>query len=86
MFDYVFKWVSKADGGQARSPVQNSDIPQTKIILIRHGQTAWNKQEIFRGRADVPLDEVGLRQAQALADALCAEPISRVFTLTSSPL
>ncbi|MCK4323607.1 MAG: histidine phosphatase family protein [Armatimonadetes bacterium] len=63
--------------------MQNSDIPQTKIILIRHGQTAWNKEEIFRGRADVPLDEVGLRQAQALADALRAEPISGIFT---SPL
>jgi len=63
--------------------MQNNDIPQTKIVLIRHGQTAWNKEEIFRGRADVPLDEVGLRQAQALADALRTEPISGVFT---SPL
>ncbi len=63
--------------------MQNADIPQTKIVLIRHGQTAWNKEEIFRGRADVPLDEVGLRQAQALAEALRAEPISGVFT---SPL
>ena len=63
--------------------MQNSDIPQTKIVLIRHGQTAWNKQEIFRGQADVPLDEVGLRQAQALADALRAEQISGIFT---SPL
>jgi len=63
--------------------MQNSDIPQTNIVLIRHGQTAWNKQEIFRGRADVPLDEVGLRQAQALADALRAEQISGIFT---SPL
>jgi len=63
--------------------MQNGDIPQTKIVLLRHGQTAWNKQEIFRGQADVPLDEVGLRQAQALANALCAEPISQVFT---SPL
>ena len=63
--------------------MQNSDMPQTRIVLIRHGQTAWNKQEIFRGRADVPLDEVGLRQAQALADALRAEPISAIFT---SPL
>jgi len=63
--------------------MQNGDIPQTKIVLIRHGQTAWNKEEIFRGQADVPLDEVGLRQAQALADALRAEPISGIYT---SPL
>ena len=63
--------------------MQNSDMPPTRIILIRHGQTAWNTQEIFRGRADVPLDEVGLRQAQALAEAMRAEPISAIFT---SPL
>ncbi len=63
--------------------MHNSNTPQTKIILIRHGQTAWNKEEIFRGRADIPLDDVGLRQAQALADALRAEQISGIFT---SPL
>lgn len=60
-----------------------SELPETRIILIRHGQTAWNKEEIFRGRADVPLDDVGLRQAQALANALRAEAISRIVT---SPL
>ena len=57
--------------------------PQTRVILIRHGQTAWNKQEVFRGRADIPLDEVGLRQAEAVAEALAAEQITRVMT---SPL
>jgi broad specificity phosphatase PhoE len=37
----------------------------TRIILVRHGQTAWNKSDRFRGRADVPLDDVGLAQAEA---------------------
>jgi broad specificity phosphatase PhoE len=36
----------------------------TSIYLVRHGQTAWNKEEIFRGRTDVPLDETGLKQAE----------------------
>jgi len=36
----------------------------TSIYLVRHGQTAWNKEEIFRGRTDVPLDEAGLKQAE----------------------
>lgn len=39
----------------------------TKIILVRHGQTAWNREERFRGHADIPLDETGLAQAQAVA-------------------
>jgi phosphoserine phosphatase len=37
----------------------------TRIILVRHGQTEWNRVERFRGRADVPLNETGLAQAEA---------------------
>jgi len=32
----------------------------TCIILVRHGQTEWNRIERFCGRADVPLNETGL--------------------------
>jgi phosphoserine phosphatase len=39
----------------------------TKVILVRHGQTVWNLQGRPRGRAEVPLDEVGVRQAEAVA-------------------
>lgn len=39
----------------------------TTIILVRHGQTAWNRVERFRGRANIPLDETGLAQAEATA-------------------
>jgi broad specificity phosphatase PhoE len=38
----------------------------TTILLVRHGQTAWNREERFRGRMDLPLDEMGLRQAEAV--------------------
>jgi alpha-ribazole phosphatase len=55
----------------------------TVVYLIRHGQTAWNVEEVFRGRADVALDERGQSQAQALARALASEHISAVY---SSPL
>ncbi|MGE5571985.1 MAG: histidine phosphatase family protein [Bacillota bacterium] len=54
-----------------------------KIILIRHGQTRWNKEEVFRGRADIPLDETGMAQAEAVAAALAQMKISAVY---SSPL
>lgn len=41
------------------------DKKTTRILLIRHGETAWNQVEHFRGRADVPLNEHGLAQAAA---------------------
>jgi len=42
----------------------------TTIILVRHGETDWNKEKIFRGRIDVPLNEKGLMQARRTAAAL----------------
>ena len=38
-----------------------------EIILARHGETEWNRREIFRGRADIELSETGARQAKLLA-------------------
>ena len=55
----------------------------TEIILVRHGQTAWNLGEVFRGRADVPLDETGRRQAKLLSEYLGPRKFDVVY---SSPL
>ncbi len=45
----------------------------TSIILVRHGQTEWNRIERFRGRADVPLNETGFAQAKATGKRIAAE-------------
>ena len=55
----------------------------TRIYLVRHGQTAWNKEEIFRGRTDVPLNETGLREAQLAGEYFREMDIHAVY---SSPL
>jgi len=55
----------------------------TSVYLIRHGQTAWNKEEIFRGRADIPLNEIGFREAELVGEYLKGMEIHAIY---SSPL
>jgi broad specificity phosphatase PhoE len=45
----------------------------THIILVRHGETEWNRVERFRGRADVPLNAAGLAQAEATGRRIAAD-------------
>ncbi|NUR08024.1 MAG: histidine phosphatase family protein [Nocardioidaceae bacterium] len=40
------------------------------MVVVRHGQTAWNAAGRFQGRSDEPLDDVGAVQAQAAARKL----------------
>jgi broad specificity phosphatase PhoE len=54
-----------------------------EIILVRHGETDWNAGEIFRGRADVALNETGLKQADKLGEYLSGEKIDVIY---ASPL
>jgi broad specificity phosphatase PhoE len=54
-----------------------------EIILVRHGQTDWNAAETFRGRADVALNETGIKQADDLGIFLRNEEIDFIY---SSPL
>jgi probable phosphoglycerate mutase len=54
-----------------------------EILVIRHSETAWNREEVFRGRADVPLSKRGHEQARLLAEALKEARIEAVY---SSPL
>lgn len=43
-----------------------------RVILLRHGRTAWNAQRRFQGQADPPLDEVGRAQAYDVAGLIAA--------------
>jgi len=56
----------------------------TTLIVVRHGQTAWNKEERFRGQTNLPLDEAGLRQAEAVAHYIAAH--YRPSAVLASPL
>lgn len=54
-----------------------------RIHLVRHGQTIMNAQVRFRGRLDIPLNEVGRAEAQEAARALLGSGLVAVYT---SPL
>lgn len=54
-----------------------------ELILIRHGETSWNRVKVFRGRRDVKLNAEGIAQADATAEALKDKVFEAVYT---SPL
>ena len=46
------------------------------LLLVRHGETPWNREGRYQGRTDVPLSEEGLAQARALGQRLAGLPIA----------
>lgn len=55
----------------------------TRIILVRHGETDWNKEQKFQGRIDVELNKTGKIQAEILAEKLKDLKINHIY---ASPL
>ncbi|WP_018413247.1 histidine phosphatase family protein [Methyloversatilis thermotolerans] len=51
----------------------------TRICLVRHGETTWNVDRRVQGQIDIPLNEHGLRQASATADALAGARIDHIY-------
>jgi len=54
-----------------------------ELILVRHGETMWNVEKIYRGRTDVNLNEVGIKQAELLGKNLANWELEAIY---SSPL
>jgi len=54
-----------------------------ELILARHGETVWNVEKIYRGRRDVGLDEVGIKQAELLGKYVSNYGLEAIY---SSPL
>jgi len=55
----------------------------TRFIFVRHGQTDWNRENRYRGHADIPLNAAGLAQAERVASTLAAVTVDAIY---ASPL
>jgi broad specificity phosphatase PhoE len=60
-----------------------NDHSTTHFIFVRHGQTDWNRENRYRGRADIPLNATGIEQAVRAASALAGVPFTAIY---ASPL
>lgn len=61
----------------------NSPRPVTEVLLIRHGETEWNREGRMQGHLDIPLSREGVAQAARVAERLSGEPFD---VLVSSDL
>ena len=50
-----------------------------KLILVRHGETDWNKERRYQGQTDLELNETGKRQVEMLRNRLADTPIDLVY-------
>ncbi len=52
---------------------------RTIVILVRHGETVWNKKGLVQGQTDIPLSKKGIQQAKMLAKRLKNSRISKIY-------
>lgn len=52
----------------------------TRIIAIRHGETAWNVDTRIQGHLDIPLNDTGLWQARQVGQALADETVAAIYS------
>lgn len=55
-------------------------MPTTRILLARHGETDWNRAGRWQGHADPPLNDLGRRQAETLAQQLAQSAVAAIYS------
>jgi probable phosphoglycerate mutase len=53
-------------------------LSRDRLILVRHGESTWNAEELLQGQLDPPLSERGREQSRALAGMLDGVPDDRI--------
>ena len=54
-------------------------MSETKLIVVRHGETLWNREKRMQGTTDTPLSDVGRAQAQALGRRLSGQDFTALY-------
>ena len=54
--------------------------PGCRLLLVRHGETDWNREGRFQGQIDIPLNAHGLAQAEAARAFLAPIPLQRAYS------
>ena len=57
-------------------------MSKLELILVRHGETDWNRENYFRGHEDVKLNATGIAQADAVAEALKDRVFEAIYSST----
>jgi alpha-ribazole phosphatase len=55
-------------------------LTKLKLYIIRHGATIWNKEALYTGQTDVPLNEEGYQQAEKISQRLAGEGLQAVYS------
>lgn len=55
-------------------------MSNTTLFLVRHGETAWNVEGRIQGHLDIPLNEIGLAQADATGKRLSGEKFDAIYS------
>jgi probable phosphoglycerate mutase len=55
-------------------------MSETTLIVIRHGETAWNREKRMQGTTDTPLSDVGREQARALGRRLAGHAFAALYS------
>lgn len=65
-----------------RVTLEKKEIYMSKLILLRHGQSEWNKHNLFTGWVDIPLSKQGIEEALAAGRLIRDIPIDLILTST----
>src|ERR1700751_2907541 len=65
------------------SRIMEEDIVTGRLILVRHGQSTWNLENLFTGWHDVDLSELGREEARLAGEELKREKLEPTIAFTS---